>query len=502
MLAIFTSNHEVQKIIDAEFRLNEVVSVKKMTEINDNTDHNYLIVKENGIYLPIDWNNESPPFLLPYPVLFTPNNLLAVVYTKLDNYEMAYPKAEENPLLLRDIDLLNCIQQGVSVAIPTTPEAFNSAFEEYRFWHNTAIMAHYADLTHFVHYSLTRRYYERAFDLAPNDEFRAFTGKHWATLLLDADELTQADQLLANCVAFAISDEAKYELMSVQYGVWLKQLVVPYDAALLEKIKNTLWEVLQYYERQQNHLQTALLLIDASQVANLSNSFAESLGYISRAIQLLDDEAIPELLANAQYRKGTLLFTWASNGNPQFYRPAMEAYQQALRVFNKETTPEVFAEIQHHLGVIYSEVPDEIKVKSVWAAVSVSSFKEALSYFTRETNPYEHARVCNNYANALTKYPEARLADNYGKALVFYRQALEIRTADEYPYERALTILNFLEAAWQVSVPDEAQQRQLFEEMNERALEIKNLTTDPKLTVEANNHLLKMIELKTAISVQ
>jgi len=214
----------------------------------------------------------------------------------------------------------------------------------------------------------------------------------------------------------------------------------------------------------------------------------------------LEQENVPELVANAQYRKATLLYTWAQNGNPQFFRPAMDAYQQAVKVFTKDNTPEVFAEIQHHLGVIYSEIPDEIKVKSVWAAVSVSSFKEALSYFTRETHPYEYARICNSYANALTKYPEAKLTDNYAKALDFYRQALQIRTADEYPYERALTILNFLETAWQVSVPEMEAQQQLFEEMTEKAGEVFRLVDDRKLLNEAEHHIKLLKQLKITVA--
>ena len=61
----------------------------------------------------------------------------------------------------------------------------------------------------------------------------------------------------------------------------------------------------------------------------------------------------------------------------------MDAYQEALKIFNREDTPSVFADIQHHLGVIYSEIPDEIKKKSIWASVSSSAFHEALNFYTK-----------------------------------------------------------------------------------------------------------------------
>ncbi len=488
----------IRQLIDAQFRLNEVVRVADLNEIQTDSTNQYLIVQE-GIRLPVDWNNEFPPYLFPLPIPYSQQNLLAMLYARLNNYELAYSHSENNKELLKEIDAVNCIQNGIEITPFAQPEYFESTFERYRFLHNQAITIHYGNLTNSAWHQQLKMYYTDAFEIAPNDEWKVFTGKHQATFLLDQDELTAAEQLLELCITFAISDDARHELMSVQYAVWMKQLVVPYDQDLLERIKNTLWQVLQYQEKKQNTAQTALLLIDASHIANLTDSFAESLGYITRAINLLEDLDLHELLASAHYRKGTLLYTWSQNGNPQFLRPAMEAYQRALKVFTKEQAPDTFAEIQHHLGVIYSEIPDEVRKKSIWAAVSISSFNEALTYFTRENNPYEYARVCNNFANALTKYPDARLSDNYAKALSFYRDALEIRTAASYPDERALTILNFLEAAWFVSQPNGLAEQSLFQEMTEMAVEIENLVQDAFLHEQANRHLLRLDELRLVL---
>lgn len=489
---------EIQQIIDAQFRLNEVVRVTDLSEIQTDSTSQYLIV-DDGISLPIDWNNEFPPYLFALPLQYSQQNLLAVLYARLNNYELAYTYCGNNEQLLKEIDAVNCIQNGIEITPFNQPELFKSAFDQYRFLHNQAIIIHYGNLTNSGWHQQLETYYASAFETAPNDEWKAFTGKHWATYLLDQEELDTAEKLLETCIVFALSDDARHELMSVQYAVWMKRLVVPYDQDLLKKIKSTLWQVLQYQEKKQNTAQSALLLIDASHIANLTDSFAESLGYITRAINLLEDLDLPELLASAHYRKGTLLYTWSQNGNPQFLRPAMEAYQRALKVFTKEQAPDTFAEIQHHLGVIYSEIPDEVRKKSIWAAVSISSFNEALCYFTRESNPYEYARVCNNFANALTKYPDAKLSDNYAKALSFYREALEVRTAALYPAERALTILNFLEAGWFVSQPNGLAEQSLFQEMTEMAVEIENLVQDAFLHKQANRHLLRLEELRLVL---
>jgi tetratricopeptide (TPR) repeat protein len=396
------------------------------------------------------------------------------------------------------IDLTNRLQSGVSLVAPMPPVNGVGTFETYRRWHNRAVALHYGNLESGATDDLSEavmKAYQSAMELAPDADYKAYTTKQLATLLLDTGQLTQANQVLELACVSTISDTARHELLAVQYAVWLQQLVVPYDADLLEKTKTALWQVLQYYEAQQRTIQVGLLLVDAAQVANFANSFSEALGYISRAVTIFDNEGVPELLANAQYRKGVLLYTWAQNGNPQFYRPAMEAYQQALKVFTQQSAPAIFAEIQHHLGVIFAEIPDEVKKKSIWAAVSSSSFQQALAYFTREEFPYEYATICNHYANALTKYPLARKSDNYARAIGYYRDALRVRTADAYPYERALTILNYLEAGWYVGEEDPQNQRALYNDMVKKANEIRSLVADEALIRDAETHLERLGEL-------
>lgn len=414
---------------------------------------------------------------------------------QLDNWEKAYEYGRHDRSLADAVDLTNRLQAGVLVEAPARPVNGVGTFETYRQWHNRAVALHYGNLETDVDNTDVSEAYQTALNHAPDSDYQVFTAKHYATLLLDTGQLTAANQVLAEAANAELSDAASHELLAVQYAVWLQQLVVPYDASLLEQTKTALWQVLQYYETQQRTIQVGLLLVDAAQVANFTNSFSEALGYISRAVTIFRNEEMTELLANALYRKGILLYTWAQSGNPQFYRPAMEAYQEALKVFTQQNAPAVFAEIQHHLGVIFAEIPDEVKKKSIWAAVSSSSFQQALAYFTREEFPYEYATICNHYANALTKYPQAAKSDNYAKAIGYYRDALRVRTAEAYPYERALTILNYLEAGWYVGEDDPENQRALYNDMVKKASEVRFLVTDEALINDAENHLERLGEL-------
>ncbi|SOD93090.1 tetratricopeptide repeat protein [Spirosoma fluviale] len=492
-LTIRTDNiAAVNQVIASEFRLSELVQMMPITDTD--ADPDAITVIEETIQVSLDWSESLPPILLPRPLVFSPENLLTVVFIRLDNWEKAYEYGRHDRSLADTIDLTNRLQAGVSVDVPARPVNGVGTFETYRRWHNRAVALHYGNLETDTDDDVSEAY-QTALSHAPDADYTAYTTKHYATLLLDTGQLAVSNQVLAQAAVPELSDAAKHELLAVQYAVWLQQLVVPYDADLLEQTKTALWQVLQYYENQQRTIQVGLLLVDAAQVANFTNSFAESLGYISRAVTIFRNEEVPELLANALYRKGVLLYTWAQSGNPQFYRPAMEAYQEALKVFTQQNAPAVFAEIQHHLGVIFAEIPDEVKKKSIWAAVSSSSFQQALAYFTREEFPYEYATICNHYANALTKYPQAAKSDNYAKAIGYYRDALRVRTAEDYPYERALTILNYLEAGWYVGEDDPENQRALYNDMVKKASEVRFLVTDEALINDAEQHLQRLGEL-------
>ncbi len=505
MITIFTQAEllpELQQIIHSEDRLHELVSVVDFLEQKPGSSAYHMMVrKKNGITQLVDWDNVLPPYLLPEEIELSAESLLGLVFSKLGNYEKAYAYLRDNQVLLNDIDIINCLQNGIPVDPQRLTSDFNP-FEEYRFCHNSAILHHYAATESSFDVDKTRYFYREALNSATNGEHYAFTARQYAIFLTDLGDLLQAEHLLQDAIKTALSDDALPELKAVLCGVWMKKLVAPYDLALLDTLKNTLWEVLQHYQKQGRKVEEALLLVDAAQVANYSESFAEALGYIGRAVDILRAEEMPELLAQAQYRRGILLYTWAKKDNPQFFRGALESFQEALKVFSREETPDVFADIHQYLGVIYAEIPDEVKKKSIWAGVSSASFKLALEHYTKETQPYEYAMVCNNYANALSKYPEAIHSDNLEKALFYYNEALGVRTAEEWPLERAVTLLNFVETSWHLNLEGNTSNHDLFEQMLAKAQEAKQLTNDPTILAEAAEQLERLEQLRVALETE
>ncbi|NJL77332.1 MAG: hypothetical protein HC892_22200 [Saprospiraceae bacterium] len=138
-----------------------------------------------------------------------------------------------------------------------------------------------------------------------------------------------------------LCDEGNIELKATLSQVWIKKLTVPYDQALLTNLKETLWEVLAYYHKKNRALEEAITLMDAAQIANYCESFAEALKYINRAIGIFEPAEVPELLAQAHYRRALLLYIWAKNGNPQFFQGALDSFKETVKVFSRDYAPEV-----------------------------------------------------------------------------------------------------------------------------------------------------------------
>lgn len=502
MLSIFatTKLHDlINTIIQQEERLDELVTVIDILTQRPSLDANTIIIKNGEIGFPLDWANSQPPFLLPEEIELNTANLLGIIFAKLNNYEKAYFYLKKtNDSLFKELDFINRLQHGFFID-PNELTSKYTPFEDYRLMHNQAILRHYASTSTNFDLEKTTYFYKEALKTAPSEEHHAFTTRQFALLYIDTRQANAVTQLLETIPSNKLSKAAKTAIKHTQCQAWLQQLTAPYDKTLLEKIKNTLWEVLQVYEKSGRSVEAGLLLLDAAHIANISDSFSESLGYVTKAIRIFESENLIELAGNAHFRKGTLLYTWAQNGNPQFFKPAIESYQEALKVFTKEVAPNVFADIHHNLAVIYSDIPTDSKKKSIWAGVSVSSFNEALDFYTKEQYPYEYGRICNNYGNAFTKFPQAVLTDHFEKALFYYQEALDVRPPNQ-PYERAMTLLNFLEASWKVGNDDKGFNTERYEDMVQKANEVKSLVEDADMLAEADKHLGLLAKLKEAVS--
>lgn len=478
---------DVQKCIHSQNRLEELVVIT-LPNSNDSLPSGAIHIFEKQIFLSPCWNNEAPPLFLNKPWNFTPVNLLALVFARLGNFEKTYELLANDTEKKLWAEQLNKLQNHLPVSnerIDVCIRASDNYFE----MHNACIYIHYGQS--YDQFSIEKlcNQYEQTLLLTSEPALAAYTTYHYASLLADIGMGKDAENYINRQLTVKQSEVAKHAFQTLLCSIWLEQLQVPYDQNKVEAVKKLMWENLLYLEKNEQKIPLALLWMDAAHIANIAESFAESLGYITKSIQILENEEQPELLAQAQLKKGILLYTWSQNGQPQFLKGAMDALLAALRVFTREAAPDVFADIHHYLGIIYSEIPDETKKKSLWAAVSSASFQEALHFYNKIDYPYEFGMICHHQGNAFMKYPAALHSDNYDKALAWFTEALEIRTAEKYPIERCNTLSNYLQAAWLVGNQNTELPEERWMDIFSKATELMHLTNNEALRSEAAEQL-------------
>lgn len=489
----------IHEYIESVERLDELVAVQQTEAVMPGIS-NAIYINENRIHIRPDWLDKRPAIIFPSEIPFNKNYFLGTVFGMLGNEEK-YPQYFTGyPAMLFIFDLIQSIVKAEegdgALENILSRTKFAHPFENYAFNHNVAIALNYGHYSNEINADAIEAHYADALQLAFEPSYKALTLKYYATFSIDNGDSDGAIRLLNQQHFKTLEDYPKYSLEKVWCQAAMKQLSFPYDQELMAELKNRLWETLQFFDKHNHKTIAAFLWMDAATIANLSNSYAESLGYINKAVTYFKDEAQHEMTAQAQLVKGRLFYDWAQSGNPQFYRKALEAYHEALQVFKKEEAPDVFADIHHQLGVIYAELPDENKKRSIWAALSATSFSEALEYYNKVDFPYEFGMICNNFANAYSKYPQGNRTDNFEKALNYYDEALSVRGALLYPTERAVTLLNYLEASWKAGNPDEGFNTERYNDMLAKVNEIKTLTNDEQLMIETDKHIQLLEELE------
>ncbi len=504
MLSIFATTESRKKIEDwvqkADPRLFELLHVEPLEKRPSVLSFPSLMVQSSQLLTGVDWGSNMPPYLLPQDLPFNESNAISLIYFLLGGHEEAFTHLDTTSELRLDLHNLVALTQGLPVSIPNRNGTSDlPPFDQYRALHNRAILMHYGILSEGVTENQVKRAYRKALEEAPNDLWKAYTARQMAILLGDLNQSVEARTLIEPLVEIEFPEAIRMALKADLSRILMAFVQAPLDTQLVNQLKSHLWDALTYFEQGGRKVEAGLLLSDATQIASIEESFSEALGYINKAITFFSEEGLEELLADAQIKKGTLLYTWGQAGNPQFFQASIKAFQEALHFFRKDSRPDVFAEIHHRLGVLYAELPAENKKRGIWAGVSASSFQEALNYYTKTAHPLIYARICSNYGNALSRFPPSIHSDNYEKALFYYQEALDVRQ-EEHPYERAITLLNFLEASWNVGNSDESFNEQRFTEMIAKANEVKTLVKDPELIAEADNHLHQLAQLKSLVN--
>jgi tetratricopeptide (TPR) repeat protein len=151
-----------------------------------------------------------------------------------------------------------------------------------------------------------------------------------------------------------------------------------------------------------------------------------------RALRTFDATAFPKEFAILQNNLATAFLSIPFSDERAKMREALavQAFQEGLKVVNIIDHPNEYAMLQNNLGNALQYVSSSHSVENSLRALD--AYDEALKVRTRATTPSEYANTISNYANCLRNLPddlerpEAGNPSNLSKALRQYREASEI----------------------------------------------------------------------------
>lgn len=125
--------------------------------------------------------------------------------------------------------------------------------------------------------------------------------------------------------------------------------------------------------------------------------------------------------------------------------PVLEKHlEEALGLYESilNLPPDNFPDIDwglvyHDLGLIYQELTYGNRSENI--NKSIFYYEKALTYRSRDSNPYAWATTQSNLGNSYSERPDSDLEQNMHMAIECYKNALEIRKRDKYPYDWAFT---------------------------------------------------------------
>ncbi len=507
LVHIYYKEKEHQQLIEESIaavpRLNELVRITHESAFTYLSSA-ALLIEENKIQIQPDFTDARPPVIFPTALNLTTENLLGCIFVLLHNFSEAKKYLAHHASYLLHIDLYEGLiekenqEEIFSRYVDHTD--FEHAFENFAFNHNVAMLLQYGFSPEDISPEAIIAHYNDALKLAFEPLYKGFTLKHYLVYLTSLNEQEQTKKLLSlHPIENHFPPICRYGLEKIRIEF---VIVTDYESYIDEekrKLKLLLWEVLQFFEKHEIFDLTYSLYRTAAIIAQLEQNYAESLGYLSKAITYYQQEEMTFMAAHALMQKGTLLLAWAQTGNPQFYQTAITTFQEAAKFFTKENAPDSFAHIHHMLGIIYAELPDENKKRAIWAALSAASFNEALEFFTHKDYPNQYATICFNFGNAYNKFPSSKRTDNFVKACELYTAALTVRTAQNDPVELMLILMAYLDASWLAGNKDELSDVARFNDMMSKAQELLALATDENVTVIAQNHIQQLEKIKLDI---
>ena len=417
----------------------------RMAPAPDATDGMTLVVDDRGVRPALPWGDAVPPYVLPSLPLSAES---LAFYLELS--EATEPTEAARTRLPDDVAHLTALVRG-GLSHGRVPEG-----DDWRSAHDRAVLHHYAAIA-LADPEAAAAAYERALVAAPDMASFAFSAWQYATLLLDLDRPARAAAILARVEDDELSEAARMAIRAIRLPAMLQGGGAELAPDTLDALREDAAALERWYDERDEPLRAALLRLDRAQLLQRLGRFAEGVAVVDAASRTLEEAGAAELFAAAALRRAEVQHAWAQAGARDQFAKAMESFQEALAVFDRDRAPHVFGAIHHQLAVLYAEMPVEPAKRPMLLALAGQSFEAALAVFDVAQHPLHHAEIRANYGNALLRCPESQLRDPAARAVAELRTALALYEAHAATGPQALVRLNLLEALWQLGFRDDAE---------------------------------------------
>ena len=131
-----------------------------------------------------------------------------------------------------------------------------------------------------------------------------------------------------------------------------------------------------------------------------------------------------------------------SKGSRGALLEAVKCYQESLKYFTKEKSPEEFAFAQNNLALAYLSMPMIEASDQLRVAIAIQALRETLRVYQKETHGELLASTQLNLANALQYAPSSHIEENLKEAVNLYEEILSVRQPTENPVGYARLLAN------------------------------------------------------------
>ncbi|NEO51921.1 MAG: tetratricopeptide repeat protein [Okeania sp. SIO3B5] len=155
------------------------------------------------------------------------------------------------------------------------------------------------------------------------------------------------------------------------------------------------------------------------------------------ALKVFTRESKPEIWAITQNNLGVAYLDRIRGDRAENMEKAIAAFNLALQLYTKKDFPMQWANIQNNLGISYRD-----KICDDWAEnleKAIEAFQQALSVYSRADFPIQWANIQNHLGTSYGNRIRDDRAKNLEKAIDAFQQALLVYSRADFPIDWAMT---------------------------------------------------------------